>query len=449
MADTNTSSREGGIEAPTRYPLKWQEAEFWDEQALHKELERAYDICHGCRRCVSLCEAFPTLFDLVDESETMEVDGVAKDDFMKVVDQCYLCDLCYQTKCPYVPPHPWELDFPHLMLRAKAQDYRKNKAPVSRRLLSATTTIGKVATLPVVVQLANKVSNSKTGRKMMDKTLGIHPDALVPKYVRPTLEKRAANLEQANPAEARQVGRTRGKVAIFGTCYGNYNRPELGEDLIRILQHNGIVTHVVQSSVCCGMPKLELGDLASVEKLKQSNIPILAKLVDEGWDILTPIPSCTLMFKQELPLMFPEDADVAKVREHSFDPFEYLSLRQKGGAMNTEFPVTLGKIAYHAPCHQRVQNIGPKTKEILNLIPDTEIKMIERCSGHDGTYGVRKETYDLSRKIARPVVNRIKKVEPDFVSSDCPLAGDHLEHGLKSGQPAQHPISLLRKAYGI
>ncbi|MDX1570622.1 MAG: heterodisulfide reductase-related iron-sulfur binding cluster [Xanthomonadales bacterium] len=440
-------TREGGIEAPTRYPVPWKEPEFWDTEALHKELERVYDICHGCRRCVSLCQAFPTLFDLVDESETLEVDGVARDDYFKVVDQCYLCDLCYQTKCPYVPPHEWEVDFPHLMLRAKAHQFRASGASASRKVLSAPDKLGRWSSKPGIVKLVNKVNRSTGGRKLLKSTLRIHPDAHVPPVADPPLAKRVGT-EDEPASEAREAGRTRGKVAVFGTCFGHYNRPEMVEDMLSVFRHNGIHTRLAPSTGCCGMPKMELGDLAAVERLKNEQLPGLLELVDGGYDIITPIPSCTLMFKQEWPLLFPEDADVARLRAHTFDPFEYLAARHKEGLLSTTFKNPLGVVSYHVPCHQRVQNIGPKTRDILALVPDTEIKTVERCSGHDGSYGVRVETFENAARIGRPVVRQLNRHEAQHVSSDCPLAGDHLAHLNGSGE-ARHPISLLRYAYGI
>ena len=154
-----SAPREGNLDAPTRHPLGWTAPEFWDQAALDAELERVFNICHGCRRCVSLCHAFPTLFDLIDASKTMEIDGVDKADYPKVTEHCYLCDLCYQTKCPYVPPHEWNVDFPHLMLRAKAVDFRRNGAPLSAKILSSTTT-GIEASLPTVRVLDRILADS-------------------------------------------------------------------------------------------------------------------------------------------------------------------------------------------------------------------------------------------------------------------------------------------------
>ncbi len=447
MADDRTSPREGSLDAPTRHPLDWKNPLFYDRAALDAELERVFHICHGCRRCVSLCQAFPTLFDLVDESSTMEVDGVAKSDYAKVVDQCYLCDLCYQTKCPYVPPHEWNVDFPHLMLRAKAATHQRGETTASAKILSSTTIVGKLSTIPVVVEVVNAANRNGLGRKLLEKTLGVDRNARVPTYARKTARKRLKHLDGVG--DAQPAGRTHGKVAIFATCYCNFSQPEPVEDLAAVLRHNGVAVKLIEREVCCGMPKLELGDLESVEKYKKQNIPVLANAIRDGWDITATIPSCVLMFKQELPLMFPNDEDVQLVKRHIFDPFEYLWQRHQAGLLKTDFPNALGKIAYHAPCHQRVQNIGPKTRDVLNLVPDTEIQMIERCSGHDGTYGVKKKTYAFSRKIAKPVETRVEQIAPAHFASDCPMAASHIAHGLGDKPPAESPIGLLRKAYGI
>jgi len=447
MSEPVDSNREGNLEAPTRHPLGQDDPAFWNRAALDAELERVFNICHGCRRCVSLCHAFPTLFDLIDESKTMEIDGVDKADYPKVVEQCYLCDLCYQTKCPYTPPHPWNVDFPHLMLRAKAVDFREHGAPLSAKILSNTRAVGKLASIPVVVQAVNAANRNKAARKLLEKTLGVDADARVPEYHAPTARARLKKLDGAG--EAQPAGRTRGKLAIFATCYCDHSEPGVVEDLAAVLAHNAIPNRLVEQESCCGMPKLELGDLDTVRKYKERNIPVLAKMAREGWDFTAAIPSCVLMFKQELPLMFPDDADVALVRERFFDPFEYLAERHKAGLLRTDFKAALGKVAWQVPCHQRVQKIGPRTREILQLVPDTEVVTIERCSGHDGTYGVKHKTYALSRKLARPVENRVAQAEPAHFTSDCPMAGGHIAHGLGDKPSAEHPLSLLRKAYGI
>jgi Fe-S oxidoreductase len=441
------ATREGSLEAPTRHPIDWKSDSFWDRTDLEQELERVYDICHGCRRCVSLCQAFPTLFDLVDESETLEVDGIDKADYQKVVDQCYLCDMCYMSKCPYVPPHEWNVDFPHLMLRAKAVAFKEEGTSLRNKVLSSTDAVAGAASIPLVDVTVNALNRTPVFRKVLESTLGVHHKAPVPTYHSNTLRKRVKNLQK--PMEPLAIGKTTGKVALFATCYGNYNSPHLGEDFYRVFQHNDIAIDLVPTEQCCGMPKLELGDLDSVARLKEVNIPVLAKCVDEGYDLIAPIPSCVLMFKQELPLMFPGDPDVMKVKEAFFDPFEYLWLRHKSGALKTDFPYALGDVAYQVACHLRVQNIGLKTRDVLNLVPETEVHAQERCSGHDGTYAVKVESYDNAVKIARPVVRKVDQLNAKHFASDCPMAATHIAELADSVEIATHPMTLLRQAYGL
>jgi Fe-S oxidoreductase len=445
--------REGNLEAPTRHALDWRNPDFYDEASLMTEMERVFDICHGCRRCVSLCQSFPNLFDLVDETEDGEVHGIPKQAYWKVVDQCYLCDLCYMTKCPYTPPHAWNLDFPHLMLRAKAIKYKKGEVGAGEKFLASTDTHGSFAGIPIVVQAVNAISKTKFARQQMDAMLGVHPDAWMPelatKRFRWSAEKSAARV-------ATNGERTPGKVAIFSTCYVNYNEPGIGHDLLKVLAHNDIPYVIVDKESCCGMPKLELGNLDAVAEHKAANMPVLARYAKEGYAILSAVPSCTLMFKQELPLMFPDCADTQAVKAAMFDPFEYLVARHKDGLLKTDFKTALGKVSYHIPCHGRVQNIGRKTEDLFKLIGQTvqvQLNTVERCSGHAGTYGVKTPTHPVAMKIGKPVFRAMAKDEPDFISSDCALAGHHIAQGMaQAGTPAkalQHPLSLVRLAYGL
>jgi Fe-S oxidoreductase len=443
-------SREGNLEAPTRHPLDWLSEDFYNEDSLNTELERVYDICHGCRRCVSLCASFPTLFDLVDESDTMEVDGVDKKDYMKVVDQCYLCDLCYMTKCPYTPPHEWNLDFPHLMLRAKAVKYKKGEVPARDKFLSNTDGLGMFAGIPIVTQAVNAVNKASVTRGILENVLGVDKKAWLPEFA--TTKFRSGAKTSASHA-VKDGAKTPGKVAIYSTCYVNYNEPGIGHDLLAILDHNEIPYVMVEKEACCGMPKLEQGDLQGVAEKKAINIPHLAKLAKEGYAILTAIPSCTLMYKQELPLMFPDCADTQLVKEAMWDPFEYFVARNRDGLLKTDFKESLGHVSYHIPCHSRVQNVGRKTADMLQLVPDTQLNVVERCSGHAGTYGVKKEYHAMSMKIGKPVFKAMANDEPDYISSDCQLAGHHIAQGMEEGGMKKvemaHPLSLLRKAYSI
>jgi Fe-S oxidoreductase len=445
--------REGSLEAPTRHPIDWRNPDYYDEAALHREQERIFDICHGCRRCVSLCNAFPTLFDLVDATQTGEMQDVAKADYAKVVDQCYLCDLCYMTKCPYVPPHPWNVDFPHLMLRAKARKFLLGETRFRDRLLTSTGRLGKLATIPVVVHVVNKANETPLARRVMDKLFGVHPERRLPPYA----AQRFSDLAQRSVAwPVRDGRRTPGKVAIFSTCYVDYNEPGIGLDLLRILDHNQIPYVLSEEYGCCGMPKLELGDLESVLRLKDANAPQLAALAREGYAILTPVPSCTLMFKNALPLTFPEEADVKAISQAMFDPFEYLVLRDRDGLLKKDFKTPLGKVSYHIPCHSRVQNIGQKTREVLEWLPGTAVSTVDRCAGHDGTWGVKREFYAASMKIGRPVFRQMAEANPDYVSSDCPIAARAImqgidENGRQEGMHPKkaHPLTLMRIAYGL
>jgi glycerol-3-phosphate dehydrogenase subunit C len=446
--------REGNLEAPTRHPIDWKNPDFYDQGKAMAEMERVFDICHGCRRCVSLCQSFPTLFDLVDATADGEVHGVKKEAYWDVVDQCYLCDLCYMTKCPYTPPHPWQLDFPHLMLRAKAIKHQKGEVGAKEKLLASTDTHGSFAGIPIVVDVVNAVNRTQTMRKLMQDQLGVNAKAWMPSFADQRFRWGKVMSNPTFPVVNGQ--RTPGKVAIYATCYVNYNEPGIGNDLIKLLDHNQIPYEIVDKEQCCGMPKLELGDLPSVARAKEANIPVLARYAREGWAIVTAVPSCTLMFKQELPLMFPDCADTQQVRAAMFDPFEYFVARHKDGLLKTDFKAALGRVSYHIPCHGRVQNIGKKTEEMFKLIGQTvavQLNTVERCSGHAGTYGVKTATHPVAMKIGKPVFKSMAKDTPDYISSDCPMAGHHIAQGMQeAGTPAkalQHPLSLVRMAYGL
>jgi Fe-S oxidoreductase len=357
-----------------------------------------------------------------------------------------------------VPPHSWNLDFPHTMLRAKAIRFRKGEVSRADRFLASTDVHGQFAGIPVVVQVANAVNRTGLARAGMEKMLGVHRDAWLPELAARRFRSTAA----ASAATVVTNGqRTPGKVVIFSTCFINYNEPGIGHDLLAVLAHNDIPFEIVEKERCCGMPKLELGDLESVAASKQANIPVLARYAREGWAILAAVPSCTLMFKQELPLMFPDDADVRAVQEAMWDPFEYLVARHRDGLLKTDFQRDLGRVSYQVPCHGRVQNIGRKTEELFKLIGQTvklTLNTVERCSGHAGTYGIKKPYHELAMKIGKPVFKAMGKLDaegrgPDWISSDCPLGGHHIAQGMANNQlPAAklaHPLTLVATAYGL
>jgi Fe-S oxidoreductase len=313
--------------------------------------------------------------------------------------------------------------------------------------LSATDTLGTLAGIPVVAEVVNALNRSSVGRKLLDKTLGVDVDAPVPRYHSQTARRRLKR-HVNRPVEPQPAAGTHGRVAVFVTCYGNRNHPRLVEDLVRVLEHNGIGVALTARERCCGMPKLELGDLRSIERLKEANIAELDARARDGWDLTAVVPSCVLMFKQELPLLFPDDERVRRVADAFYDPFEYLMLRHREGLLKTDFATSLGKVSYQVPCHLRVQNIGLKTRDLLQLVPGTTVQAIERCSGHDGTYGVKTEYASVSRKIARPVARQVDSAGAQHFTSDCPMAAEQIATVAENAEPT-HPIELLRRAYGI
>ena len=432
---------EGGLQKPTRFDIDWKNADYLNEDLFEKELRRVADACHGCRRCVSLCNSFPTLFDLIDESKTFEVDGVSYNQFSDVIDHCYLCDLCFLTKCPYVPPHEWEIDFPHLMLRGKAIKFNKSKTSFRDKLLTSTDLLGKLGSRKIIAPIINFFNAKKIFRIALEKILNIHRNAKLPKFS--SITSKSKHKLIINNSKAVD------KVAIFTTCYHNYNEPIVIDDLISVLSHNSIHVELIKDDKCCGMPKLELGDLKTVEKMMQHNIKKFKKYVDDGYKIIAPVPSCVLMFKQELPLLFPDNNDIVSISKALCDPFEYLLLLHEQDKLNTNFTNNIGSVFYQVACHQRVQNIGQVTKKILELIPGTDVEALERCSGHDGTYGVKKETHDIAIKIARPIVKEYQKNEAQHFTSDCTLAAHHIVNAMGNKVIPNHPISLIKKAYGI
>ena len=442
---------EGSLEAPIRHPIRWNEPEFLDPDAIDAELRRVFDICHGCRRCFNLCDSFPRLFDLIDDSETMELDSVDSADFKSVVDACTLCDMCFMTKCPYVPPHEFNVDFPHLMLRYRAMEAAGGEVGFAEKELAKTDRNGKLAKpMAGLANWATETSNRLT-RPMMEHILKVHRDAVLPEYQGRTLldEIRAAPLraEAAPPAAGK-------KAVIYATCFGNYNNPGIGLALRGILARNGVETEVVHPH-CCGMPLLEKGDIAGVAKNAKTVTAALLPYVDKGYEVIALIPSCALMLKFEWPLILPDDADVKRLSEHVSDPSEYIVALAKAHGLADGMKPLDGGVSMHLACHARAQNMGAKSVEMLKLIPDAEVKPIERCSGHGGQWGVMKETFETGLKVGRPVARTALKNDLPYVASECPLAGDHILQGMeridadKTPARAWHPLELLAHAYGI
>jgi glycerol-3-phosphate dehydrogenase subunit C len=444
--------REGSLDAPTRHPLAWRDADFYDDDKIDAEVRRVFDICHGCRRCFNLCDSFPRLFDLVDATESGEVEGVQSSDFKQVVDACTLCDMCFMTKCPYVPPHAFDLDFPHLMLRYRAAEFRRSGVPFTKRQLTETDRNGRLAR-PVapLANWASRCGNTLT-RPAMEKLVGVHRDAHLPAFHGRTFTARAAKAAPAVNSEAPAFGR---KAVIYATCFVNYNNPDVGEATRAVLARNGVNTEVVYPA-CCGMPQLEYGDIARVAAKAKEIAALLRPWIDKGYDIVSPVPSCTLMMKFEWPLIEPDDDNVRRLSRTVFDAAEYVvDIAKKEGLAEGLKPLA-GGVAVHIACHARAQNMGQKATEMLKLLPDTPVKVIERCSGHGGSWGIMKENFDVALKVGRPVAREARESGAGHVVSECPLAREHILQGMARlpGEaappaPASHPIQLLARAYDL
>jgi glycerol-3-phosphate dehydrogenase subunit C len=448
-------SKEGSLDAPTRHPIAWREEEFTDAAALDKEMRRVFDICHGCRRCFNLCDSFPRLFDLVDEQPD-EMHGVKSEDFAGVVEACTLCDMCFMTKCPYVPPHEFQLDFPHLILRARAAEAKQGKTNFTQQQLAEMDRNGTLARFASpVINWAGAKGNSLT-RPVMEAVAGIDRTAELPKFHTKTF----VSADRGDPIKANAAAPAHGKrkAALYATCFVNYNKPDTGLAARAVLNHIGIETKVAYPG-CCGMPFLEQAELERVAANAAKVSKELVKLIDDGYDIVALTASCGLMLKFEWPLIVPENADVKRVAAATFDIDEYVvDVAKKDGLPDGLNPLPEG-VTVHLACHARAQNMGPKAAEMLRLIPNTPVDVIERCSGHGGTFGVVKPTHDLAVKVGRPVFRTAKTQNRGHIASDCPLAAQHIvqqvsemiekDGGTPKVREPEHPIQILARAYGL
>ena len=450
--------REGSLEAPIRHPLGWTDPEFTDPEKIDAELRRVFDICHTCRRCFNLCDSFPRLFDLIDNSKTGELESVASPDFKPVVDACTLCDMCFMTKCPYVPPHEFNVDFPHLMLRYRVAEFNRGNVDFAERQLTKTDRNAKLAS--PIAPLANWATSrgNKFTRVAMEKLAGIDRDAELPQYHRKTFLKRAKS--EAPPVNRAAPGFGR-KAVLYATCFSNYNSPQIGMATLAVLAKNGVETEVCYPE-CCGMPQLEQGDIASVAERAKAISRELGAFIEKGYDVIALVPSCALMLKFEWPLIVPGDAEIKRLSDATYDVSEYvMDIAGKEGLAPGLNALDRG-VTVHMACHARAQNMGQKAAEMLRLIPETPVNVIERCSGHGGSWGVLKENFETAIKIGLPVARQAAKLEKEaqnraapYVASECPLAGAHIVQGMERldaaapDHAAPHPIELFAKAYGL
>jgi len=444
--------KEGSLSAPTRHIIDWNNPNYLDEKAVDDEMRRQFDVCHGCRRCFNLCDSFPTLFDLIDESKDEDVASVDSKEFPKVVDKCTLCDMCYMVKCPYVPPHELNIDFPHLMLRYRKLQNSKNELNAIPKELAKIDRNAKVAGIAPSIANWGSSRNNKISRILMEKTIGIDKQVELPKFAKKTFIRLSKDEKMLPNNTAPGFGK---KVALFATCYVNYNNTEVGIAAQKVLLNNGIEVKPVYPG-CCGMPFLEQAELDKVKSQSEIVSDELCKYIDEGYDIVTLTASCGLMLKSEWPLINPDNKKVIKLSQHVFDIDQYVvELAKKEGLKEGLNPID-GGITVHNACHARAQNMGNKAAEMLKLLPETNVEVVERCAGHGGTFGVMKDTHKVAVKFGKTAARQIKNKGQKNIVSDCPLAGKHLGQLINDTNTdgelninPKHPIELMAESYGL
>lgn len=429
---------------------------YFDEADLRQEMNRVYDLCHGCRLCFKFCTAFPTLFAAIDQHDDQDSARMTPAEQDQVVDECFNCKLCY-VNCPYIPgQHEWELDFPRLMLRAEQVLHRERRRPVAARLtdqaLGRTDLAGKVNT--ALAPVVNKVVDTPggTGRKLMEKVAGIASERVLPPYARQRFstwwrKRRRDGAEGVMPAR-------QGSAIVFPTCIVEYQTPQVGKDLVRVYERNGIECSLPSGQVCCGAPWLHSGDVANFRKQGRKNVAVLAGAIREAQQrgdqpaVVVPQPTCGYVLKYDYK-GYIGGADAELVAEHTYDTSEYLMKVHKGEGTELDRTFTgevPAEVTYHAPCHLRAQNIGLKSRELVKLT-GAKTKVVAECSGIDGTWGYRKHNYAASRQVARKMGAAIDKAGGDVVVGDCHLANGGIVQ--ETGRTPQHPLSTIARAYRI
>jgi Fe-S oxidoreductase len=417
--------------------LEFDSKSFWDQSQLEGELKRVSDICNGCRRCYNLCPSFNDLFDRLDkESVDGDSEKLTAKDFNSITDLCYQCKLCF-NHCPYTPPHRWEIDFPRVMLRSKAIETKRKGQSRQDRLLGQVDRLGRLGSL--FAPVANWLNRNRWNRWLMEKFIGIHRDRILPSYSAETFR---SWFDRRRTGDGSSTGN---KVALFYTCTVNYHDPEVGRACVQVLEKNGVQIASPEQR-CCGMPFLDGGDIESAKNNARANVESFYPLVRQGYEIVVPGPTCSYMLKREYPMMI-EDEAAQKVAAKTFDICEYLMRLHSQGKLVTSFVQGMGRIAYQIPCHLRAQNIGYKSRDLMQLIPGTTVHLIERCAAIDGTWGLKQQYFDLSLKVAEPLLREIRDGRPDLVVSDCSLAGLQMQQG--TGRKPLHPVQILKRAYGL
>ncbi len=414
---------------------------YFDETDLRSEVERVFSLCADCRMCVKFCGSFPKMFDAVDsyctDEKYAEVDAkkLKPQDVNQVVDLCFQCKLCY-IKCPYTPgDHDWSIDFPRLMARGKAQQFKRQGVSLGDKFLGNPDLVGKLGTL--TSPLANWANESRLHRRFMQTLLGIHKDKKLPPFASKTLASQFSSLRKE------PQGEPTAKIAFFSTCYVNYNQPELGTDTLEVMAHNDVDVAFAYER-CCGMPLWHNGDMDAAIAAARQNVTSLLRFVEESRTIVVTNPTCSQMIRVEYPRLLGTD-EAKRLAGHTMDPMEFLARLAAEGKLKKDFQTSAGKVNYHMPCHLRAQNIGYKTRDVLSLLPKTKVNVIEECSGHDGTWSMKKENFENSLKWGSRAFNQMAEGEPNVTCSDCPLAAIQIEQGV--GRRPLNPMQILAKSY--
>jgi Fe-S oxidoreductase len=406
---------------------------FYDEEALYEEAKRVYLKCKDCRMCVNFCPSFPALFDAVDKKND-NIEALTKEELVKPLELCFHCKQCY-FKCPYTPPHEWKLDFPHLSLRYKAIKFKNQGAKITDRLMLDTDLVGKLS-VPFG-KVVNKTMDVKPVRFIMEKTAGIDQRAKLP----PINQQSFVSFLKDNLVPVKNPVR---KAVLFYTCLLNYNFLEKGKALLHVLYKNNIHIEVPEQN-CCGIPFFDIGDLDSSIKKAKYNVDMMIDYVRNGYDVIVPVPTCALQLKHEYPLLLrtPESKELS---EKVYEIGDYLFSLNQENLLNKDFKNSMGKIDYHIACHLKSLGVGYKSAALMRMIPNTKVRIVEICSGHDGTFGVKKDTFDMAVNVGKPLFENIVNQKADLVVSDCPLAGNFIE--LNTSRTVKSPIEVLSMAYG-
>ncbi|MFT3917652.1 MAG: heterodisulfide reductase-related iron-sulfur binding cluster [Anaeromyxobacteraceae bacterium] len=418
------------------------EPRYWEQAAVDGEVTRAFEICHGCRMCFKYCDSFPKLFSFIDDRHEGDVTKLTRAETRQVMDACFQCKLC-EVQCPYTPrdKHEYMLDFPALVHRYNAVE-RKDRAPtLQMRVLNDPDRAGKMARLSL--GMANVANRSKPLRVLMEKTLGVHREKLLPDFSMQAFDDWADGAGYVKPEPG-------GEAVLFQTCFVQHNEVDIGKDALFVLQKCGVDVRVVKGLACCGMPAWEAGNLGQLRRQAHQDLDLLMPYVEKGAKILVVNPTCSMMMRREWPHLLegPDRERAAKLAAAVNDVSEYIFSLRNEPRFSTDFKSKIpgGKIAYHAPCHLRAQGIGFKGRDLLRKIPDTTIAAsVIECSGHDGTYAMKVEGFEPSARIGRKAFEGMKAAEAQVWATDCPLAA--LQFQQHAGKKPLHPISILARAY--